>query len=162
METRNVEIETRQFGLISISEDKIINVPKGIPGFPKLKRYILLDHDELQPFVTLQSVEEAGLSFFLMDPFLFKSDYDVNIGETLLEMGWENDGMENIFLYVILNVTDNDPKKITANLMGPVLINIKKNQAVQMMVSDRRYSHKYRIFNEEDDDGPDESGFKEN
>lgn len=147
-----MEIETRQFGAITIDEDKIITTPKGIPGFPDLKRYILLDHEELRPFVTLQSVEQGDISFFLMDPFLFKTDYKVDISATLREMGWEEDDKDKIFIYVILNVPDQDPRNITANLMGPLLINILKNQAVQIVVNDRVYSHKHSIFSEKTED----------
>jgi len=143
-----VEIETRQFGNITIDEDKIIKVPKGIPGFPGMERYILLDHEAIRPFLSLQSVEDGGLAFYLMDPFLFKSDYKVDVEPYITEMKWEEGDRDKIFIYVILNVADNDPKKITANLIGPLLINIKKNQAVQMLVSNRDYTHKFLIFGE--------------
>ena len=144
-----MEIETRQFGNITIEEDKIITVPKGIPGFPGMDRYILLDHEAIRPFVSLQSVEDGTLAFYLMDPFLFKPDYKVDVEPYIKEMKWEQGDRDKIFVYVILNVADNDPKKITANLIGPLLINIKKNQAVQMLLSDKDYTHKFLIFGEE-------------
>ncbi len=143
-----MEIETRQFGIVTIDDDKVITVPKGLPGFPGLNRYILLDHETIRPFVSLQSVEDGSLAFYLMDPFLFKSDYKVDTEPYLKDMNWEEGDNDKIFIYVILNVADNDPKKITANLIGPLLINIEKNQAVQMLVSNRNYTHKFLIFSE--------------
>lgn len=143
-----MDIETRQFGKVTIDDEKIIIIPKGLPGFPDLIQYILLDHDDIHPFHSLQSVEDKNLAFYIMDPFLFKADYNVNIESYMEEMAWDKDDKEEIYIYVILNIGEEDPKKITANMIGPLLINTKKNQAVQMLVNDRQYSHKYYIFND--------------
>ncbi len=81
-----------------------------------------------------------------MDPFIFKPDYKVDVESYISEMNWQDSDRAKISIYVIVNVGDNDPKKITANLIGPLLINIEKNQAVQMLVSNRNYTHKFFIF----------------
>lgn len=141
-----MNINTRQFGEVSIDKGKIISVPKGLPGFTDLKRYILLEHESIQPFISFQSVEEESLAFYIMDPLLFKSDYNINLESHIKEMKWEDKDRDNIFVYVILNVADQDPKMITANLLGPLLINIAKNQAVQILINNDSYSHKYYIF----------------
>jgi flagellar assembly factor FliW len=80
-------------------------------------------------------------------PFLFKPDYNVDIEPYTKEMRWEED-LESLFIYVIINATDPDPRKMTANLMGPLLINSKKHEGVQMMINDRTYSNKYPVFND--------------
>lgn len=145
-----MELLTRQFGKVQIDETKIITVPGGIPGFSNAKRFIILDHDDIRPFHSFQCVDLEELAFIIMDPFLFKGDYAVDIEPYLKEMAWEDDAGEDLFLYVIINATDPDPRKMTANMMGPLLINIKKNQGVQMVVNDRQYSSKYLIFEEKD------------
>lgn len=144
---------TRQFGKIQIDETKIITMPKGIPGFSDVKRFIILDHDDIRPFYSFQCVDQEDLAFIIMDPFLFKGDYTVDIDPYLKEMAWENETEEHLFLYVIINATAPDPRKMTANLMGPLLINIKKNQGIQMMVNDRGYSSKHLIFEEKNEEG---------
>ncbi len=145
-----MRIETRQFGKVTIDEDKIIIMPKGLPGFPGLTRYILLEHEAIHPFISFQSVEEEALAFILMDPFLFKPDYSVDCESYIEDMKWEKNDRDSMFIYVILNVADKDPKKITANLLGPLLINVAKNQAVQMLISNENYSHKYFVFADND------------
>lgn len=147
-----MEINTRQFGKVTIDEDKILLVPKGLPGFPDLTRYILLEHEAINPFISLQSVEEEALAFYLMDPFLFKSDYSVDIEPHIEDMKWDKSDRNSIFVYVILNVADEDPKKITANLLGPLLVNTAQNQAVQLIISDDRYSHKHFVFEDNKND----------
>ena len=141
-----MELNTRQFGPVTIDETKIITLPKGIPGFADAKKFVILDHDDIQPFYSFQSVEDEKLAFIIMDPFLFKADYSVDVDSSVLEMNWTIEEKEDMFLYVIINATDPDPKKMTANLMGPLLINIKRNEGVQLMVGDKGYSNKYMIF----------------
>ncbi|MBU1169642.1 MAG: flagellar assembly protein FliW [Proteobacteria bacterium] len=141
-----MELKTRQFGVVPIDETKIITMPKGLPGFPELKKFIILDHEDIRPFHSLQSVDDSKLAFIIMDPFLFKADYTVDIEPYIKEMEWGKDASDSLFLYVIINATNPDPRHLTANLLGPLLINIKKNQGVQMMVSDKNYSSKYLIF----------------
>ena len=144
---------TRQFGNVEIDEEKIITLPKGIPGFSESKKFIILDHEDIQPFHSFQCVDSPELAFIIMDPFLFMSDYSVDIKPYIKDMKWENDKVEDLYLYVIINATDPDPKNITANLMGPLLINIRRNQGVQMMVNDRKYTSKHLIFNQNNKEG---------
>ena len=144
---------TRQFGAVTIDETKIISMPKGIPGFPDLKKYIILDHEDIHPFHSFQCVDDNTLSFIIMDPYLFVSDYSVNIDPYVKEMAWEGDTDEDFYLYVIINAADPDPRNMTANLMGPLLINIKRNMGVQMMVNDRKYSNKHEIFKQINEEG---------
>jgi flagellar assembly factor FliW len=143
-----VDINTRQFGLVSIDETKIITFPKGIPGFPDRKKFIILVHDEIHPFYSFQSVDDSDLAFIIMDPFLFKADYVVDAEPSMKEMNWSADEIDEMFIYVIINTTDPEPRNLTANLLGPLLINIKRGEAVQMIVSDMGYSNKYLIFRE--------------
>lgn len=38
-----MKINTRQLGEVNIDDDKIINMPEGIPGFRQQKRYVVLE-----------------------------------------------------------------------------------------------------------------------
>ena len=145
-----MDIKTRQFGPVTIDEKNIITLPMGLPGFSDRKKYIILDHDDIRPFHSFQSVDDETLAFIIMDPFLFKADYVVDVDACIREMKWKDDEKEDMFIYVIINATDPDPRNMTANLMGPLLINIKRNEGLQMMVSDKGYSSKYMIFSEKE------------
>lgn len=141
-----MELNTRQFGPVPVDDTKIITFPDGLPGFPEMKRFIILDHEDISPFLSFQSVDDETLSFVIMDPFLFKADYEVDVDSCILDMSWSLEEKEDMFLYVIINAADPDPKKMTANLMGPIIVNIKRNEGVQMMVGDKGYSSKHVIF----------------
>ncbi len=143
-----MELNTRQFGPVPIDETKIITFPKGLPGFPDMKKFIILDHENISPFLSFQSVDDEMLAFIIMDPFFFKADYDVDVDSCVVEMNWALEDKEDMFLYVIINATDPEPKKMTANLMGPLLINIKLKEGVKMIVGDKWYSRNKMIFEE--------------
>ena len=141
-----LKMETTKFGTIQIEEEKIITMPAGMPGFPGRKRFIILDREESRPFYWYQCVDDPALAFVIINPYLFKPDYSVDLKPTLKKMSWEADGEESSELYVVVNASNGAPDKITANLMSPLLINIRRCEAVQMVIHNNLYSHKHSIF----------------
>ncbi|HDH88302.1 MAG TPA: flagellar assembly protein FliW [Desulfobacteraceae bacterium] len=144
-----MKIKTTRFGTITIEEEKIITMPFGMLGFPDVKRYVILQHKENSPFFWYQSVDDPALAFVIMSPFLFKPDYDVDVENVLKEMSWnEEEKQDNLELYVVVNIPKGAPDKMTANFIGPILINNKIHQAVQMVISDSPYTHKFPLLKE--------------
>ena len=144
-----MKIKTTRFGTITIEEEKIITMPFGMLGFPDVKRYVILQHKENSPFFWYQSVDDPALAFVIMSPFLFKPDYDVDVEKVLKEMSWnEEEKQDNLELYVVVNIPKGAPEKMTANFIGPILINNKIHQAVQMVISDSPYTHKFPLLRE--------------
>jgi len=144
-----LKIKTTRFGTITIEEEKIITMPFGMLGFPDVKRYVILQHKENSPFFWYQSVDDPALAFVIMSPFLFKPDYDVDVENVLKEMSWnEEEKQDNLELYVVVNIPKGAPEKMTANFIGPILINNKIRQAVQMVISDSPYTHKFPLLRE--------------
>ena len=141
-----MKIETRKFGEIDIAEDKIFRMPAGMLGFPGRERYTLLERAESRPFCWLQCVDDPDLSMVVMNPFLFKPDYSVDLKVAAREMGWEELDEAKVLLYVVINIREDDAKGITANLIGPIVINTEKKEAVQMVLSDSAYSHQYDVL----------------
>ncbi|SCY82730.1 flagellar assembly protein FliW [Desulfoluna spongiiphila] len=139
-------IPTRQFGSVDIEEEKIVSMPKGMPGFPGKEKFILLSHEEIDPILSFQSVDDPDLAFALMDPFLFMPDYAIDLDAAVRDMAWDVEKPEEIFLYSIINASSDRPEEITANLAGPLLVHTGINEAVQLVITDERYSHKHQIF----------------
>lgn len=142
-----MKIKTARFGTITIQKEKIITMPFGMLGFPDVKRFVMLQHKENSPFFWYQSVDDPMLAFVIMSPFLFKPDYVVDVENVLMEMSWnEGEKQYNLELYVIVNIPKGEPDKMTANLIGPILINDEARQAVQMVISNSPYSHKFPLI----------------
>lgn len=143
-----MDIETTRFGLLQVPEDEIIQMPFGILGFPEDKRYLLFNHKEDSSFFWFQSMDHGALAFVLMDPFLIKPDYEVQMSpedcaRLALEKGGE--GLLGLQPMAIVNISRGEPRMITANLLGPVVINSKKRLAIQVILHHQNYSHRFAI-----------------
>lgn len=142
-----MKINTRIFGEIEISDDKIITFPNGIIGFPDLKRFALL-HDEEKGTQTgirfLQSLEEPGFAMPVMDPLLVKPDYDPEVEDELLSVAG-NITSENLLVLVTVTVPG-DLTRMSVNLQGPIIINIDENKACQIIVENGDYPVKFFIY----------------
>ncbi len=139
-----MDIETLRFGKIAVQEDKVITFPRGILGFAKNKQYLLFPHSEDSPFFWLQSVEDGDLAFVVMNPRLVKADYSLDVDENVLN---ELDAKQEADLEVVCIVTipRNDPKRMTINLLGPIIINAKSRSAVQVICDKQSYSHQHPV-----------------
>ena len=142
-----MKIETTRFGEVSIQPDKIINMPFGIPGFADHRQFVLFEHKQDSPFLWLQSVDNPGLAFVITDPCLFKSDYSIDLERALMDLSWDPaPEPEQLQLYVIVNIPPGKPEKMTANLMGPILLHNGTREAAQIVLTDGAYSHRVPLM----------------
>ncbi len=139
-----MKIYTTRFGEIEVNENTIISFPSGILGFPDAKRFVLLDVDESSPLKWMQAIDEPALAFVVTDPNLFKADYVVNAQRSDLK-DIEVEKAEDVVVLVLVTVP-REPSRMTANLKGPILINVKINKAKQLIVDDVDYDIKYRLL----------------
>ena len=124
-----------RFGSFEVSEDSIVRFPSGLLGFPEQQRYVILDHDTEAPFKWLQSVDEPGLAFVLMDPATFHPDYHIEVpADALAEI--KEGQSDDLALVVILTIPSDDPGRITANLRGPLLISHSTKLGKQLVLSE--------------------------
>lgn len=141
-----LQIKTTRFGTIKIEKEKIITMPVGLLGFPDRRQFVIIQHKENSPFFWYQSVDDPTLAFVIANPFLFKADYEIDIDDVLEEMSWNEERVDkNLELYVVINIPEGSPHKMTANFIGPILVNSQTRQAVQMVVPDSLYSHKFPL-----------------
>ena len=97
-----MEVRTTRFGVLSISDDRIIHIPKGLLGFSQFTRYALLEPGADAAFFWLQCVDEPSLAFVVTDPSLFVSDYSVPIRpEQMGDLGLAK--LEDAQVFVIVN-----------------------------------------------------------
>ena len=141
-----MKIATSRFGEIDIQEDRIIHMPHGMLGFPDRRAFTIFQHNPDSPFYWFQSIDHPELAFVIVNPFLFKPDYDVDVAYALKDMSWDADMAEKALeLYVVVNIPKGSPENMSANLIGPILINVEACQAVQMVLTDSEYSHKHPL-----------------
>ena len=93
-----MKIKTRKFGEIEIDEKKILSMPKGLPGFPGFERFVLIEDPESAPFCWFQSLEEPNLALVIINPFLFKPDYEIDLKEFIISMGWKDVQIKDLLI----------------------------------------------------------------
>lgn len=142
----SMEILTKAFGKITIDDEKIINFPKGIVGFPDLTEFALI-HDVEKGTETihwLQSIQEPGFAMPVMDPLLVCPEYNPEVDDELLSHLGELNQEE---LLVLVTVTvPKDITRMTVNLKGPIVINAAERKATQVIVEGDQYQVKFPIY----------------
>jgi len=142
-----MKVNTKFFGEIEISEEKVITFEKGIVGFPDLKRFALL-HDEERGTKAgirfLQSLDEPGFAMPVMDPLAVRPDYDPQVNDELLaEVGKITP--DNLLVLVTVSIPS-DLTKMSVNLQGPFIINIEEYRGCQLIVEGRDYPVRFPIY----------------
>jgi flagellar assembly factor FliW len=142
-----MKVNTRIFGEVEISDDKIIVFENGIIGFPDLKHFTLLHDEEKGTNVGirfLQSIEEPGFAMPVMDPLVVKQDYDPEVNDELLA-GLGELTPDNILVLVTVTVPS-DLTKMSVNLQGPIVVNVDAHKACQIIVEGNTYPVKFPIY----------------
>lgn len=147
-----MKIESKRFGTIEVGDDRIIQFRDGLMGFPEMKQFILVDDpaDRGLPFKWLISVETPELAFLVTDPGIFFKDYVFDLSEDdRIKIGANTE--DEVSVITMLTVPA-DPKKITANLRGPLVINWKTLVGRQVVLKDTDYTTKHYIFLQTNED----------
>ena len=140
-----MKVATKAYGLIDVDERQKIVFPHGLFGFETLRDFLLLDA-ERQPFYWLQSMDVEQVAFILVNPFLFRPDYEVNISnEELAEI--DIHAPEKALIFSIVTIPPDD-SPMTANLQGPLVINRDNRTGKQAVLSDARWKTKHDIMAE--------------
>ena len=138
-----MEVKTKTLGTVQVEEKQIINFVNGLYGFEEYHRFAIIEA-EYQPFFWLQSLDESNLAFIIVDPFLIVNDYELDIDDNALsEIGI--DSPEDVVLFAIITIPA-DGSAVTANLQGPIVINRKNNIALQVILSDSKWTTKHNII----------------
>jgi flagellar assembly factor FliW len=139
-----VKVATKAYGSVDVDERQKITFPNGLLGFETLKDYVLLDA-ERQPFYWLQSLDSEQIAFIIINPFLFRPDFEANFDdEELKAIDIADPGKALIFS--IVTIPPSGP--MTANLQGPLVINRDSRKGLQVILTDQRWKTKHDIMAE--------------
>ncbi len=135
-----MQIETSRFGhleQVEVPGDRLLRFPAGLIGFERLRMFARLDDEQHGPFGWLQSLEDVSVCFVVTSPSLFFPDYSFDVSdEDVSALGLH--AAEDAEALVIVVMRPN-PEDITANLMAPVVINIRTQVARQIVLSDSAF-----------------------
>ena len=122
--------------------DKKIHFPKGLIGLENYHNFTIAVLPDQTEFWLLQSLEDEHFGLVLTNPFWFMPNYDLELTESEAEqMG----AKENLDIFVTVNVAST-PEGITANLMGPIILNQNTGIGFQMLVSNEKYTTQHKLM----------------
>ena len=139
-----MELKSQRFGEIEIKDDSIIQFPGGLPGLEEFERYAIIRCEPTEPIQWLQSIDDGDLSFPIINPFIIKPDYSLEVDDAELDFIGTRD--EEDLLVMNIMVIPGELEKMTVNLLAPLLINIRDMVGAQVMMDHKEYEISYPAF----------------
>ncbi len=127
-----MRIQTSRFGQIDATPEEIIIFPQGLIGFESSRQWLILPDPENSDVAWLQSVAQPQVALPLVSPRKFAPDYKVNVPNRQLSIL----KIRNSDRIYVLNVVSKSGKTLTVNLRSPVVVNLTKRLACQVITSD--------------------------
>lgn len=132
-----VIVESKLFGPLTVSEDEIFRLGAGLFGFPECRSWILLSA-EREGVYWLQSVEHAALAFVLLDPFTYFDGYSLALGAAdRADLAVTNSS--DVAILAIVTLPGNPDHVPTANLRGPLALNMQARVGKQLALDGAEY-----------------------
>lgn len=140
-----MNISTKYFDDVSISEQDIIYFKEGIFGFENFKKYIIIEFESgSDNLLCLQSIDDEELAFVLMNPFNLMSEYKPQLSDSDIEDLDIDENTEGVLYYVICVVKDSISES-TVNMKCPIVINPKSKMAKQIILDSEEYNFKHEL-----------------
>jgi len=137
-------LDTEEYPLQHPLFDITVHFPAGLIGFPELKRFRLFEPSGGYPLKFLQAIQHEEYSFVCMDIGAIKPDFEAPMElEDAEFLGAEK---HDDLIVLALVVIPEDPKQMTANLAGPLVINKNTLKGRQLALDSEKYPLKYKII----------------
>jgi flagellar assembly factor FliW len=143
--------ESKNLGLISWEPAAEIEFPRGLPGFEQLRKFLAVHFAHTDPLIFLQSLEDPGLSFVTLPVRSVDPDYRIAAAKEdleLVELPTSDQPRigDDVHCLAVLAIRETG---VTANLLAPVLINLRNLKAVQAVAQEGGYSHQHVLTGEQ-------------
>ena len=130
------------FGTFEVTEDDIVTFPRGIPGFERCQRFVLLSHETFAPLRCLYAVDGMGAAFLAVDPRSIVPGYGRDLqAEELGQIDAEPE-TPLVWLALLAFAGEDIP---TANLRAPIVINPASMRGLQLVIDDDRYTARHEL-----------------
>ena len=125
-----------------------IELPAGLIGMPHLRRFQIAALPESWPFVSLRSLGEEEIHFLAVAPQNLLPDYQLKLGDDDTE-ALDLHTAEDALIYNIVTVHSSERQYVTANLIGPIVINRRTRIGRQVILANSDdFSAKHALIDE--------------
>ena len=137
-----LHLESLLLGALEIRAETIISFAAGLPGFPTMHRFALVETQRAD-FVWMQSIDDASLTFLLADPFTLVAGFDVELPAADLAALEASGTPESLLLLAVVQLEGGHP--VAANLQSPIVIDRDRRIGRQVVLADSRYGMHHPI-----------------
>ncbi len=144
---KELTLQTKRWGTLQVDANEILYFSRGIPGFDDLTKFAIFESGDVEPFKWLISVDKPDIGFVIIQPHSLFTDYNPKLFEDDLRELKVAKSDELVFFTIITLAPD--PLQSTANLQGPLLVNLTKRTGKQIVVVEEKYTVKHSILSSE-------------
>lgn len=129
---------------VELLQSEAIFFPEGLVGCADWRSFVLVGISEDEPVRLMQSTDEPEISFLVTDPRLLDPAYACPLSpadRALLHLTADDEPM----LLCTLTLR-REPASITANLVGPIVINLRERIGKQLVLADAPYSARHLVL----------------
>jgi flagellar assembly factor FliW len=143
------QIPTKFFGDVDCNPDEIYSFPSGLPGFEEQHSFFFVTTPAVEPLMFLQSLTTRNLCFILLPILAVNPQFKLELtSEELSELGLAQDRKpvigEDILCAAI--VCSGNGESPTANMMAPVVVNLRAKIGMQLIHGESGYSHQHPLL----------------
>ena len=142
------QLTTKYFGQMEYDESSVVVFPDGLPGFEQERGFLPIRQPDREPIVFLQSLSTPAVCFVTLPVHAACRDYHLAIpAEDLDALGLPHSRQpvsgEDVICLTIISVGEDG--SVTANLLAPIVINLKNGRARQPIQTETEYSHRHDL-----------------
>ena len=143
--------QTKYFGEVDYADQALIEFARGPAGFEEQKDFVILSYPQQYPLVFLQSVTAADLCFVALPVLAVDPSYFLQMESqdaALIGVSPQPAIGSEVLCLAVVTGHEETP---TANLLAPVVVNLRSRRAIQSIHADGWYSHRQAIFLSEEE-----------
>ena len=122
------------------ADDAMISFEEGIIGVSRARRFQLLERAD-SPIRLLRSLDIEGFTLPVVDPHLADPDYNPTLSRRVAE-ALELEPGDPMLLLAVATL---DPSGTVANLRAPIVVNVHRLVAAQVILDDRTQPLRARV-----------------
>ncbi len=125
-------VQTTRFGQIDAQQEQVLVFPQGLIGFEACRHWLIVPDPHNNDVAWLQSLSQMQVALPMVSPRKFAPEYRVTIPGRQLSLL----NLRSSDRVYVMAVVSKSGKTLTANLRSPVVINLTKCIACQVITSD--------------------------
>jgi flagellar assembly factor FliW len=125
-------VNTSRFGQVQSSQEEVIVFPHGLIGFESSRHWLIIPDPDNSDVAWLQSIAIPQVALPLISPRKYATDYRVAVSKRQLSVL----NLRNTDRIYILTVVSKSGRTLTTNLRSPIVVNLTKRLACQVITTD--------------------------